>query len=289
MRSGFKYFIMKYILICLLSLPSLLLAQTTLKAIVINSKGEPLPLTNIVLVKSIAGTITNDEGQFNLAVSLPTDSIKISNIAYYPKLVAASDLKKNDTITLSENIQQLNEIVLRNFSNYKTNTTLGFYDYSNKGSFALGPGNQLATYIANKQGQEGWIKGVSFKVKQLGKCKNSMRIRILQMDSMKFMPAMDILDENVIIKSDDLKKQNYIDLSAFKIILTKEGLFVVLEWLYPDRDCDLNMYTSLSATLAEPANIVWFNFRDNTWTKDKRPRLPNGNYMTPNVGLKVAY
>jgi hypothetical protein len=63
----------------------------------------------------------------------------------------------------------------------------------------------------------------------------------------------------------------------------------MLEWLYPDKDCDRNLYTSLSATLTEPTNIVWFNFRDKAWTKDKRPRLPNGNYMTPIVGLRVAY
>ena len=280
---------MKYILILLLALPSILLAQTTLKAVVVNSKKEPLQLTNIVQVNSNAGTITNEDGQFILSIASAIDSIKITNIAYYPKLVAISDVQNSDTIVLSENIQQLNDVLLRNFSNYKITSTLGFYNYSNNGSFKLMPESQLAVYIANSQGKEGWIKGVSFKVKKFGKCKNSMRIRILQMDSMKFMPAMDILDENVIINSDDLKKQNHVDLSAFKIILPKEGVFVVLEWLYPNRNCDQNMYTSLSATLAEPANIVWFNFRDNAWSKDKRPRLPNGNFMTPNVGLKVAY
>jgi hypothetical protein len=266
-----------------------LLAQTILKGTIVNGNKEPLPLTNIVLLKKNTGTITNENGQFNLTIASPADSIKISNIAYYSKLVAISDLQNSDTIVLSENIKQLNEIVVSNLSNFKTETNLGFYDNSANGSFKLIPENQLALYIANRQAKEGWIKGVSFKVKDLGKCKNSMRIRLLQMDSVKFMPSIDILDENVIIKSADLKKLNYIDLSAFKIILPKEGVFVVLEWLYPDKDCDRNLYTSLSATLTEPTNIVWFNFRDKAWTKDKRPRLPNGNYMTPNVGIRVAY
>jgi hypothetical protein len=280
---------MKFILIPLLLFPSILLAQATLKGTIVNGNKEPLPLTNIVLLKKNTGTITNENGQFNLTIASPADSIKISNIAYYSKLVAISDLQNSDTIVLSENIKQLNEIVVSNLSNFKTETNLGFYDNSANGSFKLIPENQLALYIANRQAKEGWIKGVSFKVKDLGKCKNSMRIRLLQMDSVKFMPSIDILDENLIIKSADLKKLNYIDLSAYKIMLPKEGVFVVLEWLYPDKDCDRNLYTSLSATLTEPTNIVWFNFRDKAWSKDKRPRLPNGNYMTPIVGLRVAY
>ena len=289
MRSGFKNFIMKYIIICLLSFPSTLIAQTALKGVVVNSNKEPLPLTNIALLNSNAGTITNEEGRFHLSIPAASDSIKITNIAYYPKAVAIRDLQNSDTITLTENIRQLNGITLRNFSNYKVETTLGFYNNSNNGSFKLMPENQLALYIANPQEKEGWIKGIAFKVKELGKCKNSMRIRVLHIDSVKFMPSIDILDENIIIKSADLKKANYINLSSYKIILPKEGVFIVLEWLYPDVQCDKNLYTTLSATLTEPANIVWFNFRDKAWYRNKRPRLPNGNYMTPNVGIRVAY
>ncbi len=103
------------------------------------------------------------------------------------------------------------------------------------------------------------------------------------------MPTGDILDENVIIKSIDLSKRNYNDLSTFKIMLPKEGVFVVLKWLYPDKECCKNLHTSLSAILTEPSNIVWFSFRDKVWSKDKRPRLPKGNYMTLKVGLKVTF
>lgn len=280
---------MRYLLTLFIFSPSLLLAQSSIKGVIVNEKKEPLPLTNIVVLNSYAGTITNESGEFILSNTTPTDSLKISNIAYYSKVIAIKDFEFGDTITLSENIKQLNGVVLRNLSNYTNEATLGFYDYSNNGSFQLMPGNQIAIYIANKKDKEAWIKGVSFKVKDLGKCKNNMRIRVLKMDNVKFMPSFDILDENVIIKSNDLKKANYIDLSAYKIFLPKEGVFVVLEWLYPDHDCDKKSYTAISSNLTVPDNIIWFNFRDKAWSKDFRPRLPNGNYNTPNIGLKVTY
>ena len=231
---------MKFLLYQLLFFPSCLFAQAGIKGVVVDGNKVVLPLTNIVSLGRNIGTITNDQGQFSLENITNQDSIKVSNIAYYSKVVAIKDLKENDTIVLSENIRQLNEVVLRNLSKYKDETDLGYYNYTSHGEFKLIPGNQLALFIENKQGKEAWIKGVSFKVKEVGKCKNSMRIRLLRKDSMKFMPSTDILDENVIIKSGDLKNSNYIDLTTYKIVLPKEGVFVVIEWLYPEKDCDEN-------------------------------------------------
>ncbi len=288
-RSYFQKNFMKYLLIQLLLVPSLMFAQPNIRGAIVNKHKDPLPLTNIVLQNRAVGTITNEKGEFILSNITTADSIKITNIAYYSKVIAISNLRNNDTIILDENIQQLNDIVLKNLSKYKEEIKLGFDNYSNNGEFKFGPGNQIALFIANKLEIEGWIKGVSFKVKELGKCKNSMRIRLMQMDTLHFKPSIDILEENIIIKSGDLKKSNYLDLSTYKIMLPKEGIFIVLEWLYPDRDCDKNSYASISANLVEPSNIVLFNFRDKAWSKDSRPRLPNGNYMTPNIGLRVAY
>ena len=280
---------MKYLLVCLVNLPSLLNAQAILKAIVVNQKNDPLPVTNIVMLNSNNGTITNEAGEFSLAIRNEPDSIKITNIAYYPKVIAIKDLRLTDTIILIENIKQLDAVVIKNLSKYNQQVNLGFDNYSSNGEFKLMPGNQIAVYIANDKNQECWIKSVSFKVKQSGKCKNSMRIRLMQMDTITLSPSFDLLEENIIIQSSNLKKTNNVDVSDYKIMLPKEGLFVMLEWLYPENDCDKNSYTSIASNLVTPNNIVWFNFRDKAWSQRYRPKLPNGNYNTPNIGLQVAY
>ena len=280
---------MKFLLGLILFFPSLLLAQSTIHGVVADNKKQILPLSNIVLLNKNKGTVTDENGGFDLSNILPMDSIKISNIAYYSKVVAIKDLKNNDTIFLTENIREMGNVVIRDIKNYQKEFTLGMNGYPNNGSFRLASGNQIATYIANDQDKEGWIKGVFFKVKDIGKCKNSIRLRLLQLDTIALKPSKDLLDQNILIKSFYLKKFNYIDLSSNKIFMPKEGLFILLEWVYPDMDCDKNSFTSIAANLSLPNNIVFLNFRDNTWKTSNRPRLPNGNYMTPNVGLKVAY
>ena len=280
---------MKFLLGLILFSPSLLLGQFTIHGVVASNKNQVLPLSNIVLLNKNTGTITDENGGFKLSNILPTDSIKISNIAYFSKIVAIKGIKNNDTIFLTENIRGIKGVVIRNSKNYKQEVTLGMNGYPNNGSFRLAPGNQIATFIANGQEKEGWIKGVSFKVKDFGKCNNSIRLRLLQLDTIGSKPSSDMLNENILIKSSDLKKSNYIDLSSYKIFMPKEGLFILLEWIYPDKDCDKNSFTSIAANLSLPNNIVFLNFRDNAWKTSNRPRMPNGNYMTPNVALKVAY
>jgi len=220
---------MKFFFGFILFFPLLLFAQSTIHGVVASRKNQMLPLSNIVLLNKNTGTITDENGRFNLSNVLPTDSLKISNIAYLSKIVAIKDLKDNDTIFLTENIKELENIVIRDIKNYKREFTIGMNCYQNNGSFRLAPGNQIATYIANDQDKEGWIKGVSFKVKDFGKCNNSIRLRLLRLDTIALKPSSDLLDENILIKSSDLKKSNYIDLSSHKIFMPKEGLFILLE------------------------------------------------------------
>ena len=265
------------------------LAQSYIQGVIVNIDKEPIALTNVVLQSRNIGTITNEKGEFNLSGVSPTDSIKITNIAYYPKVIAIGNLKYNDNIILKKYIKQLDGIELRNISTYKQEIDLGFGKYANNSEFKLKPGNQIATFIENKRATEGWTKGVSFKVEQSAKCKNSLRIRLMRRDLLSFRPSEDLLDESIIYSSTELKKINFVDLNSYKIMLPKEGIFIVAEWLDPNQNCDIHSYTSLSANLSEPTNIVWFNFRDKEWKKSNLPRLPNGNYMMPNVGLTVAY
>ena len=280
---------MKYLVNVLLLLPFSLLAQTPIHGIVTDKHRIPLPLTNIVSLTSNSGGVTNNQGNFSIPISIKTDSIKFSNIAYLPKTIAIKDLKDNDTIVLEENIEQMKVVVLKDFSHYKQEATLGFKDYPNNGEYKFGPGDQIATYIDNKENKDGWIKGIFFKVKAFGKCTNTMRVRLLEMDTITFRPSTDLLDENNLISSSDLKKTNYVDVSNNKIIIPKEGIFIVLEWVYQDNNCDKNSYTSIAANLSLLTNVVWFNFRDRVWKIGNSPGMISGNYMTPNVALKIAY
>lgn len=280
-----KYFIPIFIFV----LPCGVFSQSLVKGVVCNSKKIVLPYTNIVSIKKYNGTSTNEKGEFQLSNISIDDTLKITNVAFYPKLVAVKTLAKMDTIFLEDNIKELEEVVVRNFGTFKQEQNLGFLEFKNNAEFKLMPGNQMAIFIENKAKRQGWIKDISFKVKKNGACKNSIRVRLLQLDSLGITPSLDLLNENVILNSNELKRITKIDISKYKVLLPSDGVFVVLEWVASDTDCDKNSFTSISANMTVPNNLVWLNFRDKLWGHNNRPRLPNGNYMTPNISIKVAY
>ena len=280
---------MKFIVFALILIPTLSFSQINIKGVVCNSKGTPLSFTNIVSVKKQNGTATDEKGKFYLENLQKIDTLKITNISYYSKLVSVETLLKNDTIFLNENTKTLDEVTINNFGNFKTEQDLGYLNFKTNASFDLKPGGQIALFIENKMKRIGWIKEVSFKSKSQGKCKCGIRIRLIQPDASRRNPDLDLLNDNVIVNSKDLKRTNRINLSDYKILMPKNGLFVVLEWLYSDNDCDKNSFPNILGNMAIATDLVWFNYRDKNWQHNYRPRVPNGNYMTPNIGLKVAY
>ncbi|HXR84968.1 MAG TPA: carboxypeptidase-like regulatory domain-containing protein [Hanamia sp.] len=280
---------MKFIFLPLISIPVFSFSQINIKGIICNSKREPLPFTNIVSIKKQNGTTTDVNGAFQLNNLNKNDSLKISNIACYSKLIPVEVLEKNDTIFLEENIKTLDEVLLTNFESLKIEEDLGFINFKNNASFDLKPGGQIAVFIENKKRRKGWIKEVSFKAKTGGKCKCDIRLRLIQPDFSGTKPGLDLLTENVIINSNDLKRTNRINLSSYKILMPKNGVFVGLEWLSSDEKCDKNEFTNILGNMAMATNLVWLNYRDKDWNHDYRPKVPNGNYMTPNIGIKVAY
>ncbi len=279
---------MKYFVFILILVPTITISQTEIKGAICNAKREPLPYTNIVTIKKQNGTTTDVNGEFLLSNLDKEDTLKISNIAYYSKLVSIKSFKKNDTIFLDDNIKLLSEVVIANFKMFNKEQDLGFLKYRNNASYDLKPGGQIAVFIENKTKRKGWIKEVSFKVNAQSKCKCSFRIRLLQFDPKEFKPSKDILNENVIINSTDIRKVNKKNLSDYKVLIPEDGVVVVLEWLYSEPNCEKKSYTQIIGNMSIPINITWFNNRDRNWSH-YQPNMPNGNYMTPNIGVTVAY
>lgn len=272
-----------------LVIPVISFSQITIKGKVLDIKKTPLPYTNIVLLNSANGTITNKDGEFELHNASLSDTLKITNIAFIPKIILVSAFNKDNEIILIDSVKELEEVILRDFRSFKLISNLGFASSSNKGEFKLTPGSQLAVYISNTNKREGWIKKITFSIKNFGKCKNSIRLRLLKPDDVTLFPSLDILNENIVIENSDLRRNNSIDVSNYKIIIPPTGVYIMIEWLYPNNGCDKESYTTIAANLETQENLVWLNFRDKKWGHANRPKLPNGNFITPNIGIEVAY
>lgn len=201
---------MKFIVFALIVIPALSFSQISIKGVVCNWKGKPLSFTNIVSVKKQNGTATDERGLFQVENLDKNDSLKFTNIAYYSELVPVESLLKNDTVFLIENTKTLDEVIITNFANFKTEQDLGFLNFKSNASFDLKPGGQIALFIENKTKRTGWIKQVSFKAEIQGKCKCGVRVRVIQPDASGRSPDLDLLNNNIIVYSNDLKRTNTI-------------------------------------------------------------------------------
>jgi hypothetical protein len=271
--------------------PFYLSAQTTLKAFIFSRKKEPLPLTNIVSVHWKNGTMTDDKGQFIFSNVQSTDTLKISNISYRSLLIPVHSINNNDTVFMEENVNKLNDVIVknRNLSIFKTEKKLGNFAYSKHGEFVLDPGVEVAVFIHNPLHENALINEFYFGLKHKSDKKTNIRIRLFEINETTGEPGDDLLTENIIIKYDQLRFKNYIDLSKYKIFLPLSGLIAAVEFITLDNITTTQDRTSVSANLNNNTNSVWLNYRDKKWSHNNIPAQADGMFMTPDIGLIVLY
>ena len=75
---------------------------------------EPLPFVNVSVPGSLQGTLTNNEGKFELNVQelKPTDSIKLSLLSYNDITLSLSNVKDSAVYRLPNTFYTLNEVVV---------------------------------------------------------------------------------------------------------------------------------------------------------------------------------
>ncbi|MGI4863779.1 MAG: SusC/RagA family TonB-linked outer membrane protein [Janthinobacterium lividum] len=114
------------VLLTLLALPAL--AQTqAVSGLVKDSKGEAIPGVNIVLKGTSQGTVTTNEGRYSLSVpaSQAGATLVFSFVGYKPQEVAVGE-QSTINVTLGEDNQELNEVVITALGIKKDARTIGY-------------------------------------------------------------------------------------------------------------------------------------------------------------------
>jgi len=88
--------------------------NTILSGTILNKKNAPLPYVNIISMNTGKGTISNENGGFSININSlnDTNTIRFQSIGYKTKNYNIENLKSNSVILLSENIYNLNEILI---------------------------------------------------------------------------------------------------------------------------------------------------------------------------------
>lgn len=112
-------------LVLLVSLPGLGLAQTQpVTGKVTDAKGSPLPGVTIIVEGTRQGTSTDANGAYSIAAP-DTASLVFSSIGFVTQTIAVRDQRVVD-VTLSENTQQLGEVVVTALNVARERKTLGY-------------------------------------------------------------------------------------------------------------------------------------------------------------------
>lgn len=97
--------------------------QRTVKGRVVDANGETLIGVNVREVGGTTGTITNIDGEFTLNVA-PKTKLEISFIGYKTQNIVVGDSRQSITITLQEDTQVLDEVVITGFGMSQKKATL---------------------------------------------------------------------------------------------------------------------------------------------------------------------
>ncbi|MCK0159449.1 carboxypeptidase-like regulatory domain-containing protein [Allomuricauda sp. F6463D] len=226
---------MRKIIIVLLLISSKSYSQETYNGSIVdkNSK-EVLPYVNIGVVGKNIGTVSNNNGDFQIELNekYDNDTLKISIIGYKSLIFKVSNFKniilKNPTLQLEEEITELQEVVVS--SRKLKEKILGNKTTSKKisGGFSSNHlGNEIGIKIKIKKSPT-YIK--DFNVFIIKNEYDSIKFRLNFYDLKDGLPNKSLLKDNIIIVSQIKEGKLTVDLSDYDIVVY-EDFFVSLEWI----------------------------------------------------------
>jgi len=193
---------------------------------------EPIPFATIKVKNKPLGFYADDNGICEFVNMTREDSLIISCVGYYTKLIPFSQILKNSNITkLLPKTTTLEEVVV---VSYKDKEALIDYPTSKVDQYI---GSQIALEMAykvaipqNRTGNEGQIVNVKIKMKKTDS-NNPCRLHIYDIGE-DGMPGDELLGKDIHITNKNISGKEFsVDLSQYNITTSDSIIFIGMEWL----------------------------------------------------------
>lgn len=260
------------------------------------SDNKPIPFANIGIENTPVGTLSNEDGSFQIVVpsKYESDTILFSALGFERKSIAVLHLNPNEVhmISLQEKPITLKPVFVSAKKEKTKSYALG--NRYTKGGFlyadSVSTGAAMALFIDNKY--PSYYKGLNYPVMvekvRVFIDKNSidcfrLRVRFLQRDSVTNLPDKDLLSENVMITSSTKKGWLEVDLSRYHFV-AHEPFYLVIEWIMDDQDrlALVNEYAQFRRTY--PSRVK----RDSTVVDGKKIGFWSYHDFSPGTHLGVS-
>lgn len=199
---------------------------------------EPIAYVALVYEKTLIGTNTNENGEFEL----PKNNVKaiISCLGYNSKTLL---LTNSNEVFLSQKTQEIQEVVVRNRRN-TSRIIVGEY-HDSKISFSNGGASQIWAKHINYSEEiktHPFIKSIQFTTKS--KVKGAkLKLRFFSTDS-EGKPSNDIIFDEIIVTVKKGTNKTYVNLEDYMITIPNEGVFIGFENLIIDANKYEYTYTT---------------------------------------------
>ncbi|GAA3627127.1 carboxypeptidase-like regulatory domain-containing protein [Flavivirga jejuensis] len=222
--------------VLLLVISHIIYGQETYKGQIKDSKTkEPLPYVNIGILGGNIGTVSDNDGNFQIELEskFDLDTIQISMIGYKNYIKIVKEFKKemprlDSIISLEQEITELEEVVL---SNKKLKErTLGNKTKSKSmiGGFSTNQlGNEVGIVIKTKK-KPTYIN--RFNASIASNKYDNVKFRLNFYNLKEGLPYKNILKENIILSTGIKEGVLSADLSKYNIVV-EDDFFVSLEWI----------------------------------------------------------
>lgn len=271
----------------------LLKAQDVIKATILDQNNKPISYVNIGVLNTAIGTVSQENGQFELVVDQvkATDTIKISTIGFSSRAFVLQNLRsmleQNPQIVLNAIQYDLAEVTIKPLSFEEFGFDKTSMDRNTNFAISKYPRQNLGAEIARKFKMSKYTKRSKSKACRLDALKFYLgycdydwaKLRVMVYHLENGQPGTPLLNENVIA---EVKKGQTgwveVNLKPFDLIVD-EDIAIGLEWIDHSP-----AGRRLSLPIAFPAvgSTHFYQFgSQNAWKK-----FPN--MSTPMV-IKVAY
>lgn len=263
---------MKFVIILLLIVIKMP-AQSSIKGMIMDNTGAPLPYCSIGYLGKTVGTLSDENGEFELKLKgvSDTDTIKFFAIGFNEYLISVLDARnqKNLEVKLIESAVELMEVEVNakkvavdylGTKKYTTNNCSGFV--KNEENWK---GSETAISANNKEGRDIFLQNFSFYIIQ-NKYTDSLKFRLMLYEaSEKNYPRLKtILRKPIVFKVPPGKVGEFtLDITKYNIV-TNKNFFISLECLQNEMEITKFCYAgspSVTSFVKSAAFAKWNRLR----------------------------
>jgi hypothetical protein len=244
--------VQKLVVLFLFAIPLISFGQsTTIKGILVSlSDKTPIAYANIGILNTPVGTISNDDGTFELSIpdKFRQDEVLFAALGYERRSFRLNELlvKENNIIALAEQITVLHNVTVKSPKAKPIVLAELGNQYHNEGSIyvdSAAAGSAMALLIENKYPAYSaalktpyHIRDARLRISHNTFDKFRVRIRFLSVDSVTGLPDKDLVNHNIIALSGMKKGWLKFNLAKYNIRINQPSFYVVFEWLIEDSD-----------------------------------------------------